>query len=229
MGLIPDDLRANAAAHLAEVIARADWHLGTGFVGVGYLLPVLSSNGYSDVAYRLLEQRSFPSWQYTIDRGATTIWERWDGWTEANGFQSPGMNSFNHYSLGSVGEWLYRFVLGIELAPDATGFGRVVIRPHAGGSLAYARGSFHSVRGEISTAWALSGGSFTLKVDIPPNVRASVRVPSARPLEVRDAGGAAPASVADFPGAIGQMEAVFEVGSGSYSFSGPGLDLRGLV
>ena len=77
---------------------------------------MLSANGYSDVAYRLLEQRSFPSWQYTVDRGATTIWERWDGWADENGFQSPLMNSFNHYSLGSVGEWLYRFVLGIELA-----------------------------------------------------------------------------------------------------------------
>jgi alpha-L-rhamnosidase len=223
MGLIPDDLRANAAAHLVEAIARADWHLDTGFVGVGYLLPVLSSNGYSDVAYRLIEQRSFPSWQYTIDRGATTIWERWDGWTETNGFQSPEMNSFNHYSLGSVGEWLYRFVLGIELAPDATGFERVVVRPHAGGSLTYARGSFRSVRGEISTAWTVTETSFTLEVEIPPNVQASVRVPSARPLEVRDGTGAGPVSVADFPGAIGGKEAVFEVGSGAYSFSGPRL------
>lgn len=223
MGLVPDDLRANAAAHLVEAIARADWHLDTGFVGVGYLLPVLSSNGYSDVAYRLLEQRSFPSWMYTVDRGATTIWERWDGWTETNGFQSPEMNSFNHYSLGSVGEWLYRFVLGIELAPDAAGFERVLVRPHAGGSLAHARGSFHSVRGEISTAWAVNEAAFTLEVDIPPNVQASVRVPSSRPLDVRDATGAGPMSVADFPGAIGGKEAVFEVGSGSYSFSGPRL------
>ncbi len=147
MDLIPDEVRADAAAHLVEAIGRAGGHLGTGFVGVGYLLPVLSSNGYSDVAYRLLEQRSFPSWLYAIDRGATTIWERWDGWTEENGFQSPEMNSFNHYSLGSVGEWLYRFVLGIDLAPGAAGFDRLVIRPHPGGSLTYARGSFRSVRG----------------------------------------------------------------------------------
>ena len=118
-----------AAAHLVEAIARDGWHLSTGFVGVGYLLPVLSANGYSDVAYRLLEQRSFPSWQYTIDRGATTIWERWDGWADENGFQSPLMNSFNHYSLGSVGEWLYRFVLGIELAPGAAGFDRLESGP----------------------------------------------------------------------------------------------------
>ena len=147
MGLLPEHLRAQAATHLVEALAREDWHLGTGFVGVGYLMPVLSSNGYSDVAYRLLEQRSFPSWLYTVDRGATTIWERWDGWTDDNGFQSALMNSFNHYALGSVGEWLYRFVLGIELAPGAAGFDRVEIRPHPGGSLSYARGSFRSVRG----------------------------------------------------------------------------------
>jgi alpha-L-rhamnosidase len=223
MNLVPDELRAAAAAHLVEAIAQEDWHLTTGFVGVGYLLPVLSSNGYSDVAYRLLEQRSFPSWQYTIDRGATTIWERWDGWTDEKGFQSPLMNSFNHYSLGSVGEWLYRFVLGIDLAPGAAGFDRVEIRPHPGGSLAYARGSFRSVRGQISTAWAREGSRFTLEVELPPNVRARVHVPSARPHEVVDAEGAGPVAVAGYPGAVGQMEAVFERGPGDHSFSGPAL------
>jgi alpha-L-rhamnosidase len=222
MGLISDELRADAAAHLVEAIARADWHLDTGFVGVGYLLPVLSSNGYTDVAYRLLEQRSFPSWRYSIDRGATTIWERWDGWTEENGFQSAEMNSFNHYSLGSVGEWLYRFVLGIDMAPGGAGFDQVVIRPHPGGSLTFARGSFRSVRGEISTAWSCDGDRFTLDVEIPPNVRASVRVPSSKPMDVVS-GNAGPMSVGGYPGAIGQKEAVFEVGSGSYSFSGPAL------
>ena len=149
MGLVPDELRAKAAEHLVEAIAQEDWHLTTGFVGVGYLLPVLSSHGYSCVAYKLIEQRTFPSWQYAIDRGATTIWERWDGYTDEQGFQSPRTNSFNHYSLGSVGEWLYRFVLGIELASGASGFDRLVMRPHPGGSVTHARGSFRSVRGEI--------------------------------------------------------------------------------
>jgi alpha-L-rhamnosidase len=223
MDLLPAELRPAAVRRLVDAIAEAGWHLATGFVGVSYLLPVLSSNGYSDVAYRLLEQRSFPSWQYAIDRGATTIWERWDGWTDEHGFQSPRMNSFNHYSLGSVGEWLYRFVLGIDLAPDAAGFERVIIRPHPGGSLTYARGSFESVRGRIATKWAREAGRFNLDVEIPPNVRASVRVPSSRPNEVVDGDGAGPAALADFPGAAGAGEAVFEVGSGNYSFSGPEL------
>ena len=90
MGLVPDELRATAAEHLVEAIAQEDWHLTTGFVGVGYLLPVLSSHGYSCVAYKLIEQRTFPSWQYAIDRGATTIWERWDGYTESKGSSRRG-------------------------------------------------------------------------------------------------------------------------------------------
>ena len=112
MRLIPGHLRQAAARELQDAIRRTDWHLTTGFVGVGYLLPVLSSHGCDSTAYRLLEQRSRPSWRYMIENGATTIWERWDGWTSEHGFTSPAMNSFNHYSLGSVGEWLYRFVLG---------------------------------------------------------------------------------------------------------------------
>ena len=223
MGLVPQELRAVAALHLVQAIAAKDWHLTTGFVGVGYLLPVLSSNGYSDVAYRLLEQRSYPSWLYTVDRGATTVWERWDGWTEERGFQSPQMNSFNHYSLGSVGEWLYRFVLGIELAPGAAGFDHLVLRPHPGGSLVYARGSFASVRGEIVSRWSREGDRFRLDVTLPPNVTASVRVPSSRPEEVVGSDGAGPTEIADYPGAIGQKEAAFAVGSGNFSFSGPAL------
>ena len=105
MRLIPEELRAAAAGHLVDLIRAADWHLTTGFVGVGYLLPVLSAHAGTEVAYRLLEQESFPSWRYMLDNGATTIWERWDGWTQDRGFQSAWMNSFNHYALGSVGQW----------------------------------------------------------------------------------------------------------------------------
>ena len=98
---------------------------------MGYLCPVLTETGaHADVAYRLLLNETYPSWGYTIKNGATTIWERWDGWTEENGFQTPDMNSFNHYSLGSVGEWLYRYVAGIDLG--APGYGRILIRPRPG-------------------------------------------------------------------------------------------------
>ncbi|MGH3299536.1 MAG: alpha-L-rhamnosidase C-terminal domain-containing protein, partial [Trebonia sp.] len=220
MGLIPDDLRSATAGHLVAAIEAADSHLTTGFVGVSYLLPVLSSTGHADVAYRLLAQRTLPSWRYMLDNGATTIWERWDGRTGEAGLQSPLMNSFNHYSLGSVGEWLYRFVLGIDQEPGTAGFGRLLLRPHPGDPLRWARGSYMSVRGTVSTSWERSGGRFTFRAEVPPNVRASVRVPSARAAGVRDAAGNPPATVDSFPGAVGVEEAVFTVGPGSHEFTG---------
>jgi alpha-L-rhamnosidase len=224
MQLIPDELRPAAAGRLVEAIRREDWRLTTGFAGVGYLLPVLSENGHTAVAYRLLEQDAFPSWRYMIANGATTIWERWDGWTRERGFQSPLMNSFNHYSLGAVGEWLYRFVLGIDLGPGAAGFGRLVLRPHPGGRLSRARGSYRSVRGPVTSEWSRDGDAFAFRVGLPPNVTASVHVPSAAAGEVRDGGGGRPALIAGFPGAAGVQEAVFEVGSGSHEFTGPAWD-----
>ena len=133
------------------------------------------------------------------------------------------MNSFNHYSLGSVGEWLYRFLLGIDQAPGSAGFGRLLLRPHPGGSLSWARGSYRSVRGPISTGWKRAGDRFTFQVELPPNVTASVRIPSGQAAEVRDATGNPPASLASFPGAPDAQEAVFRVGSGVHEFSGPAL------
>jgi alpha-L-rhamnosidase len=223
MDLIPADLRAAAARHLVAAIEAAGWRLSTGFAGVSYLLPVLSSAGYTDVAYRLLEQDALPSWRYMIDNGATTIWERWDGWSAEDGFQSPQMNSFNHYSLGSVGEWLYRFVLGIDLAPDGAGFRRLVMRPHPGGQLRQVSGGYRSVRGAVTSQWEHDGESFTFRVGLPPNVTASVRVPSRDPAAVRDGQGREPDAVAPYPGAPGAREAVFEVGSGGHEFTGPAL------
>jgi alpha-L-rhamnosidase len=182
---------------------------------------VLSSAGYDAVAYRLLEQDTMPSWRYMTGHGATTIWERWDGWTAERGFASPEMNSFNHYSLGSVGEWLYRFVLGIDQEAGSAGFGRLLLRPHPGGSLDWARGSYQSVRGRIRAGWRQERGRFTYWAELPPNVTATVRIPSRHAAEVRDAAGNPPAGLAGYPGARNAQEAVFEVGSGAHEFSGP--------
>jgi alpha-L-rhamnosidase len=227
MRLIPEELRAAAAGHLAAAIRAADWHLTTGFVGVGYVLPVLSATGHTAVAYRLLAQRSRPSWRYMAEHGATTIWERWDGWTEERGFQSPWMNSFNHYALGSAGEWLYRFVLGIDQEAGTAGFGRLLLRPHPGGGLRWARGSYRSVRGLIRSGWERDGERFTFRVQVPPNATASVRIPSADAAGVRDGAGNPPAAAGPFPGTTGVREAVFQVGSGSHEFTGPALSGTG--
>jgi len=227
MELIPDDLRAGAAERLVAAIRAAGWHLTTGFAGVGYLLPVLSSSGHTAAAYRLLEQDTMPSWRYMLDHDATTIWERWDGWTVERGFASPWMNSFNHYSLGSVGEWLYRFLLGIDQEPGTAGFGRLLLRPHPGGSLDWARGSYRSVRGTIRVGWKRDRSRFAYWAELPPNVTATVRVPSRHPAEVRDAAGNPPASLDSFPGAGDAQEAVFQVGSGAHEFSGPAINEPG--
>jgi alpha-L-rhamnosidase len=216
MDLLPDGLRSPAAEHLVRTIGREDWHLSTGFAGVGYLCPVLTEAGYTDVAYRLLENETFPSWGYTIKNGATTIWERWDGWTEENGFQSPNMNSFNHYSLGSVGEWLYRYVAGIDLGTP--GYGRIVIRPRPGGDLTHAKAEYDSVRGRISSSWKIKDDRFVLEALIPPNTTATVHVPCSDDVSE----GGKPVNEADGVEFVraGEGETVLAVGSGSYEFEG---------
>jgi alpha-L-rhamnosidase len=174
MDLLPAARRADAARRLVEKIEANGDHLDTGFIGVGLLCPVLTEAGYGDVAHRLLVQDSYPSWLYSIRHGATTIWERWDGWTEQRGFQTANMNSFNHYALGSVGEWLYEYVAGIR--PAKPGYEEVLVAP-VPGSLEHARATYRSVRGEIASAWRRDGVAFELEVTIPPNVSATVIVP----------------------------------------------------
>jgi alpha-L-rhamnosidase len=174
MGLVPKELRERVAERLVADIERNDWHLTTGFIGVGLLCPVLTEAGYADVAYRLLLNETFPSWGYSIRHGATTIWERWDGWTEEDGFQTPMMNSFNHYSLGSVAEWLYEYVAGIR--PARPGYEHVLIAPSPG-PLEWARATYRSVRGPITSAWRQDGDVFRLDVDLPANVTATVVLP----------------------------------------------------
>ena len=112
--LLPEAVRVQAAARLAQIMRDNNYHLTTGFVGTPYLCHVLSRFGQTDVAYELLNQESFPSWLYPVKKGATTIWERWDGIKPDGSFQDAGMNSFNHYAYGAIGEWLYRVVAGIE-------------------------------------------------------------------------------------------------------------------
>ncbi|MGH3148487.1 MAG: family 78 glycoside hydrolase catalytic domain [Rubrobacter sp.] len=220
MDLLPEGLKTAAAEHLVRAVGREDWHLSTGFAGVGYLCPVLTEAGYPDVAYRLLFNDTFPSWGYTIKNGATAIWERWDGWTEHNGFQSPNMNSFNHYSLGSVGEWLYRYVAGIDLDPRVPGYGRIVIHPRPGGGLTHAKAEYDSVRGRISSAWNIEGDRLGLEVTIPPNTTATVHVPAADGAEVTEGG--RPVEEAEGVELLraDTEEVVLSVGSGRYEFGG---------
>ncbi|WP_442880754.1 family 78 glycoside hydrolase catalytic domain [Aeromicrobium sp.] len=176
-GVLPAEKRAKAAAHLVENIEDRGWHLATGFLGAGHLCPVLTESGYPDVAHRLLLQDTYPSWGYSIRHGATTIWERWDGWTKHAGFQTPEMNSFNHYSLGAIGAWLFEYVGGIRQGQDEFTYENVLIAP-VPGDLAYARTTYRSVRGTFVSDWVQADSRFTLKVDVPPNTRATLTIPA---------------------------------------------------
>jgi len=214
--LLSDENRIKAGKHLYERVKAKNWHLSTGFVGLSYLLPSLVETGNLDIAYKLLLNDTFPSWGYSIKNGATTIWERWDGWTEEKGFQTPGMNSFNHYSFGAVGRWMMGTVAGIDTVGN--GFKKIIIKPRPGGKLSYVKASYDSINGVIKSAWKIEGGKFKFDVTIPANTTAVVYVPTVKI-----------AKEADIEKIYSDKEfvkfikiedgfAVFEVGSGDYSF-----------
>ena len=223
--LAPDNQRDAITARLLEDIAAKNHHLSTGFVGVGYLCPTLTATEHLETAYRLLLNETFPSWGFSIRMGATSIWERWDGWTPEGGFQDAGMNSFNHYSLGSVGQWLYQTVAGIDSA--APGFKHIRLQVQPGGGLTHARASFQSISGRIESQWQLEGERFTWRVKIPANTMATLHYPIAN-AQVLEAG-------KPLAGVSVRLEAglwVLELGSGEYEFSSDTLiakELRDLV
>ncbi|MEO5714250.1 MAG: family 78 glycoside hydrolase catalytic domain [Luteolibacter sp.] len=226
--LLPAPLRQKAAGYLeADIIAR-DYHLSTGFVGVSYLLPELTKAGKIDTAYRLLVQDTFPSWLFSVKMGATTIWERWDGWTPDKGFQDVGMNSFNHYSLGSCGEWLYRTVAGIDFDSTKPAFKQILIHPFAGGKITEANGELRTINGLITSAWSSVNGNFTLTTTIPANTTAEIHVPAKDVGTVTESG--KPVAGAEGVTYL-RMEdgaAVFSVGSGRYQFASNGNAVTGI-
>ena len=175
--LLPPELRPLAVNELVADLQRRDMHLSTGFVGSSYLPHVLSQNGRLDVAYTLLDQTTWPSWLYPVTQGATTIWERWDGWTPDNGFQSPEMNSFNHYAYGAIGAWLYNTVAGLEIDPAQPGYRHFMVRPQPGDDLTWAAAALQTPYGEIKSRWQIKDGAFSLTVTVPPNTTATVELP----------------------------------------------------
>lgn len=183
--LLPEELRPLAAAELVTDIARRGVHLSTGFVGASYLPFTLSQNKQLGVAYSLLYQKSWPSWLYPVTQGATTIWERWDGWTEDSGFQDPGMNSFNHYAYGSIGAWLYSTVAGIEIDPSQPGFKHILLHPQPDNRLTHARGRLTTLYGEVVSDWQQTEKRFEWTVILPPNTSATAHVPGERSASIR--------------------------------------------
>ncbi|MCX6039303.1 MAG: glycoside hydrolase family 78 protein [Chloroflexi bacterium] len=176
--LLPPECHQLAVIALVRDIRKKEMHLGTGFVGTPFLPFVLTEASRLDVAYDLLFQKTWPSWLYAVTQGATTIWERWDGWTHEKGFQDPGMNSFNHYAYGAIGAWLYAVVAGIDVNPAQPGYKHILFHPQPGGGLTSAKATLYSMYGQIVSDWRIVKGIFEWDIVVPPNTTAMVTLPN---------------------------------------------------
>jgi alpha-L-rhamnosidase len=202
-GITPENQRAAVAAKLSEKILARNNHLATGFIGSAYLMPALSDNGLGDLAAILANNRTYPSWGYMAESGATTIWERWNSNTEEA--TKSGMNSFNHFTFGSVSEWYFEYLLGIR--PLLPGFKVVEIAPHIEAAT-WAKGSYHSMYGPIRCEWNRENG-FTMTVEIPANTGAVIVLPEGYQMDYREFG-----DTVEREGGGSS----FKVGAGKYTF-----------
>ena len=176
--MLPEAMRKPAAEKLVENIKSYGNHLTTGFFGTPYLCHVLTRFGYTDIAYKLLLQETYPSWLYPVKMGATTIWERWDGIKTDGTFQVPSMNSFNHYAYGAIGDWMYRVMVGLDTYEDGVGYKHIKIQPHIGGGFTNASASLQTYYGTLSSGWKTEAGKLIMDVEIPANTTAMVYVPA---------------------------------------------------
>ncbi|MCK9861089.1 alpha-L-rhamnosidase [Paenibacillus sp. ATY16] len=216
-GLVKGSVRDRLVKTLADYVTEQKFHLTTGFVGTPYLSHVLSENGYHDVAVKLVQQEDYPSWLYSIHQGATTIWEHWDGIKADGSFWSDDMNSYNHYAYGSIGEWLYRVVAGLDLDESQPGYKRIIFRPRTDSGLTYAKASYKSVYGLIRSGWSTGvDGAVSYEFELPPNTTAEVRLQGALPnaISVNGADLRLAPGVIDFREEGGLL--VLSLGSGTY-------------
>jgi alpha-L-rhamnosidase len=223
VGGVPPESRAAALGLLLADIGEHDGHLSTGILGTKFLLDVLSREGYARTAYGMVTRKTFPGWGFMLENGATTLWEHWAF--------SDNTFSHNHPMFGSVSEWFYKWLGGIQPHPEAVGFDRIVIRPQIIDELDWVEASYRSARGPIACSWKRTGKTVVMDVTIPPNTRASVHVPAQRLDDVRAigpvVGGKMGAHSEKIPAAkaegvrsarlVGQ-EAVLEVEPGRYRF-----------
>jgi alpha-L-rhamnosidase len=215
--LLPENKRVMAFNHLVECIKEYDYRISTGFITTIMMMKELVKWGRTDIAYTFLESERLPSWIYSINQGATTIWERWDGYVKGRGFQDAGMNSFCHYSIGTVGEWMYRNILGINPDDAHPGYKHFTIHPRPGGTLTWAKGFYNSINGRIISDWKTDKGVFTLNIEIPVNTSATVILPTGRPELIKlNSKPLQPSQIKSKN--IETNETALELGSGKYSF-----------
>lgn len=178
--LTPEKYIQKTVEGLKHLLEKENGHLVTGFVGTPYFCHALSQNHCLKEAYDLLLKEDFPSWLYQVKKGATTIWEHWDGLKDDGSMWSADMNSFNHYAYGAIGEWMYRAMAGIEADEEQPGFKHAVIYPRIGGGLSFTDASYHSVYGTVKVRWEADGNRVTMTVQIPANTTAQIRLDEAK-------------------------------------------------
>jgi alpha-L-rhamnosidase len=218
MGLVADPaLVPKVGTKFVAKLAQTDYHLRTGFIGTPLLLPALSAVGRDDLAYTMLLHKDYPSWGYEVASGATTMWERWNSIMPDGSFGPVDMNSFNHYAYGAVGNWMFQNIGGLSAIEP--GYRRSRIAPAIGGGLTSGSGRLETVYGVLSSAWTHAAGALELKVTVPVNTVAEVHVPADSRWAVTESGRpAGDAQAVRFLRMDGGA-AVFEVGSGSYTFA----------
>ena len=217
MDLLPTDMRSKSGVKFVDEIHKYKDHLATGFIGTPRLLPALRLAGRDDMAIKLLLTETYPSWLYPVTLGATTMWERWNGWTPEQGFGDISMNSYNHYAFGAVGEYLYNGIGGIRaLMP---GYKQIEIRPAIGNGLTHAKCSYLSMYGKIASDWEIKAGRLTMNISVPVNTTAKIYIPTSQSGEVKESGKPAGQSLGVISVGTENSAAVFEVGSGEYHFN----------
>ena len=214
--MLPENLRPQAVEYLVNNIKSYGTHLTTGFLGTPYLCHVLSRFGKTEMAYSLLLQETYPSWLYPVKMGATTIWERWDGIKQDGTFQTTSMNSFNHYAYGAIGDWMYRVMGGLDTDESAPGYKIVTIAPQPGGKITHAATHLETLYGLTGTDWKIENGIFKMKVTIPPNATAKVRLPGAANASVTESGKAL--KVVKEITTVNVKDLELNLGSGTYHF-----------
>ena len=217
--MLPLALRTQAVERLVQNIKDYDYHLTTGFLGTPYLCHILNRFGYTDIGYKLLLQDTYPSWLYPVKMGATTIWERWDGQKPDSSFQTPGMNSFNHYAYGAIGDWMYRVVAGLDTYEDGPGYKHIKIQPHIGGGLTFVAADLQTNYGNAGSHWKIENGQLLFDVEIPVNTTATVYIPAGKLQSITETNRQIE-TVKEIilKGREGDYE-VAELGSGNYHFS----------
>ena len=191
----PESLRKKIFENFIKTLEKTNYHLDTGFVGTPLLNPVLTRFGRNDLAYKLINNTTYPSWLYPITQGATTMWERWNSYSHKDGFGDVGMNSFNHYSYGAIGQWLYRSVAGIWYDENQAGYKNILFEPKPYGDFNFAGATHETPYGTATSSWKISDGVMEWTVIIPPNSTGTLTFPTDKPKTIRVNGMSVPPNI----------------------------------